>query len=64
MTKMGNKMVALCTAAIGAIYVSGFVVTMPTQAENAMNQPTIAENQTTSNLSATQQQVQTTKKVS
>lgn len=33
MAKMGNKMIALCSAAVGAIYISGYTLTQPLQAE-------------------------------
>ncbi|MGE5672645.1 MAG: FMN-binding protein [Mycobacterium leprae] len=42
--KMGKKMVALCSAAIGAIYAAGYVVTLPgsAQAAGIMNTNTTA----------------------
>lgn len=39
MAKIGNTFVALCSAAIGAIYMAGYVVTEPTQAQAASSVP-------------------------
>ncbi|MGG1290682.1 FMN-binding protein [Bacillus smithii] len=33
MAKMSNKMIALCSAAVGAIYMTGFVITEPEQSQ-------------------------------
>jgi uncharacterized protein with FMN-binding domain len=33
MAKMSNKMIALCSAAVGAIYMTGFIITEPAQSQ-------------------------------
>jgi len=34
MAKMSNTMIALCTAAIGAVYATGYIATLPTEAQS------------------------------
>jgi len=38
MAKMSNKMIALCSAAVGAIYMTGFVITEPSQSQTTIHQ--------------------------
>lgn len=38
MAKMSNTMIALCTAAIGAVYATGYVATLPTEAQSTATQ--------------------------
>jgi len=39
MAKMGNKLIALCSAAIGIIYTAGYIVTEPTAKEIMQHVP-------------------------
>ena len=39
MAKMGNKLIALCSAAIGIIYTAGYIVTEPTAKEMMQHVP-------------------------
>ncbi|MFD3449667.1 FMN-binding protein [Microbacteriaceae bacterium 4G12] len=52
MAKMGNKMIALCTAAVGMIYTAGYIVTESPKAEVAQastdfTQPNVSSSSTT-----------------
>lgn len=51
MAKMGHKMLALCTAAIGIIYTTGYFVTEPPGAQVAQNIPAMVSMQSSQNSS-------------
>lgn len=44
MAKMSNKMIAICSAAIGAVYMSGYISTDSAQAANTTQQPISSAN--------------------